>query len=176
MILAEKEGEEISMSLLLTFYAADLKVFVTQHKQMASAQTMEEVSVILEQLASYPHADFSLNFTIPDHTDALCQAMIAEDFPVPPASLDLFGTPLWYGEAASVHQLPFTFVLALTQASETSIKRIARRWMNSFLPESREAADAVLVSQNLLNALSELCTVASFALEHHQSLLLSFVW
>jgi len=67
-------------------------------------------------------------------------------------------------------------VLALTQASEASIKRIAERWMNGFLPESRKAADAALVSQNLLNALSDLCAVASFALEHRQSLLLCFVW
>jgi hypothetical protein len=144
---------------------------------MASAQTEEEASGIWEQLASYPHADFSLNFTIPDDTDALCQAMIAEGLPVPPASLDLFGTPLWDDEAASVVlQLPSIFVLALAQASEMSIKRIAQRWMNGILAESRKATEAALVSQNLLKALSDLRTVASFALEHHQSLLLRFAW
>jgi hypothetical protein len=89
MILAEKELEEVSMSLLLTFYAADPEAFVIQYKQMAAAQTMEEVSAIQEQLTRYSHADFSLNFTIPDHTDALCQAMIAEGFPVPPEPLPL---------------------------------------------------------------------------------------
>jgi hypothetical protein len=176
MISKEKEVEGISMSLLITFYAADPEVFVAQHKHMASAQTEEEASGIWEQLVSYPHADFSLNFTIPDDTDALCQAMIAEGLPVPPASLDLFGTPLWDEVAASVHQLPSIFVLALAQASEMSIKRIAQRWMNGILAESRKATEAALVSQNLLKALSDLRTVASFALEHHQSLLLRFVW
>lgn len=164
------------MSLLITFYAADPEVFVTQRKQLASAQTVEEADVIWEQLVLYPRADFSLSFTIPDHTDALCQAMVAEGFPVPADSLDLFGKPLWDDEASSIHQLPSTFVLALAQASETSIERIAQRWMNGILTESRKATEAAFVTQNLLHALSDLRTVASFALEHHQSLLLCFVW
>src|SRR5258708_9738832 len=166
----------MSMGLFITIYAADPEVLVTLHKRIASAQTIEEASLIREQLASYPHADFSLNFTIPDHTDALCQAMIAEGLAVPPSSLDLFGTPLWYDEAASVHQLPPTFPLALAQASEASIKRIAERWVNSFLAAKGEATDAAIVSQNALNALSDLRKVASFALEHQQLLLLCFVW
>lgn len=164
------------MGLLITFYAADPEAFIILCKQMASAQTIEEAAFSREQLASYPHADFSLNFTIPDHTDALCQAMIAEGLAVPPSSLDLFGTPLWYDEAASVHQLPSSFVLALTQTSESSIKRIAERWVNSFLPAQGEAIDAAIITQNILNALSDLCAVSSFALEHQQSLLLCFIW
>lgn len=163
------------MGLLITFYAADPEGFVLLCKRMAAAQTIEEASFIQEQLASYPHADFSLNFTIPDHTDALCQAMIAEGLPVPPSSLDLFGEPLWYDETASVHQLPHTFALALTQASESSIKHIAERWVNSVLPARSEAIDRAIVFQNALNALSDLHTVSSFALEHQQALLLCFV-
>lgn len=164
------------MGLLLTFYAADPEMFVARHKQMASAQTREEASFIWKELASYPHTDFSLNFAIPDHTDALCQAMIAEGLPVPPSSLDLFGTPLWYDDGVSLHQLPSTFALALAQASESSIKGIAERWVNSFLPAKREATDAALIFQNVLNALSDLCAVSSFALAHQQSLLLCLAW
>ena len=78
------------MGLIMKFYAADPEMVVTLCKRMASVQTIEEASLIWEQLDSYPHADFSLNFTIPDHTDALCQAMIVEGMAVSPSSLDLF--------------------------------------------------------------------------------------
>lgn len=164
------------MSLLITFYAADPEEFVTLHKRMASTQAIEEASSIQAQLANYPHADFSLNFTIPDHIDALCQAMIAEGLPVPPSSLDLFGEPLWYDEAASIHQLPHTFALALAQASEVSIQHIAQQWIKSFLPADGEVTERAIIAQNVLNALSDLHTVSSFALEHQQSLLLCLVW
>ncbi len=165
------------MGLMMMFYATDPEVFVTLHKQLASAQiSKDEVYRIYEQLDNYPHADFSLNFTIPHDTDALCQAMIAEGLTVPSASLDLFGEPLWCDEAASVHLLPYTFPHALTQASEWSIKRIAERWTNSFLPAKSDATDVALVYQNVLKALSDLRIASSFALEHHQSLLLHFVW
>jgi len=90
--------------------------------------------------------------------------------------LDLFGTPLWDDEAASVHHLPHTFPLALTQASESSIQRIAERWVNSIWPAKSKATDAAIASQNALKALSDLRAVSSFALEHRQSLLLCFVW
>ena len=164
------------MGLIMKFYAADPEMVVTLRKRMASVQTIEEASLIREQLDSYPNADFSLNFTIPDHTDALCQAMIVEGLAVSPSSLDLFGTPLWDDEAASVHHLPHTFLLALTQASELSIQRIAERWVNSILPAKSKATDAAIASQNALKALSDLRAVSSFALEHRQSLLLCIVW
>jgi hypothetical protein len=164
------------MSLLLTFYAADLETFINLHKRMTLAQTPEEASFVQEQLASYPQADFSLNFTIPDHTDALCQAMISQGLPVPSSSLELFGKPLWYDEAASIHQLPDTFIQALTQVSELGLKHIAEQWVNSFLPVREKTNDEVIIFQNVITALSDLRAVAIFVLEHHLSLLLRLVW
>ncbi len=164
------------MSLLLTFYAADPETFINLHKRMAFAQTPEEASFVQEQLASYPQADFSLNFTIPDHTDALCQAMITEGLPVPSFSLELFGKPLWYDEAASIHQLPDTFMQALTQVSESGLKHIAEQWVNSFLPAREKTTEEATVFQNVFTALSDLRIVAIFAFEQHLSLLLRLVW
>lgn len=165
------------MGLIMMFYAADPEVFVTLRKRLASAQISEdEIHLIYKHLDSYQHADFSLNFTIPEHTDALCQAMIAEGLAVPPSSLDLFGKPLWYDDAASIHQLPHAFPLALTQVNESCIKRIAEQWVTSFLPAKGDTTDAAIAHQNVLKALSDLRIASSFALEHHQSLLLCFAW
>ena len=164
------------MGLFLTFYVAVPEEFIILCKQMASTQTVEEALSVQEQFACYPQTDFSLNLTIPDHTDALCQAMIAEGLAIPSSSLDLFGEPIWDGEASSIHQLPDTFVLALAQVDEVDVKRIAEEWVNSLLPAKREANERAIVLQNALGALSDLCAAAAFALEYHRSLLLRFGW
>ncbi|HLG76748.1 MAG TPA: hypothetical protein VKX46_10040 [Ktedonobacteraceae bacterium] len=85
------------MGSMITFYAANPAAFVDLCKRASSVETDdEEAEASFEQLESLPMADFTLNFRLPEHMDALCQALNAAGIAAPASYQELLGEPLWH--------------------------------------------------------------------------------
>lgn len=80
--------------------------------------------------------------------------MIAEGLQVPLSADDLLEEELWFdGMSTSVHRLSQALPLALAQASDECIKRLAKRWVSSFQPEKSDVAYEASAYQNVVKAL-----------------------
>ncbi len=123
-------------------------------------------------------ADFSLHLRWPEDIDALCRAMIAEGLSVPGSCDDLLAEELWFdGYSAWVDRISQTLPLAIAHASAISVKRIAERWVKSYIPDP--SADPVYYASaynGAVRALSDLCMVSQDVLERGRALLLFRLW
>jgi hypothetical protein len=166
------------MGIMIEFYVANPEAFVSLQKRLASPVLSEEEEQCLDdQMNGYPQADFSLHLRWPDDIDALCLALVAEGLRVPSSTDHLLEKELWFdGTSAFVGQLSQTFPLALAQASDESLKRIAERWVSSFLPEKSDLTYQASANQNCVEALFNLREISRTAFESSEPLLLFVLW
>ncbi len=167
------------MGITLEFYSAESEAFVSILEKWFSAETNQDEERQANELhARYPEADFSLHLRWPEDIDALCRAMIAEGLSVPGSCDDLLAEELWFdGYSAWVDRISQTLPLAIAHASAISVKRIAERWVKSYIPDP--SADPVYYASaynGAVRALSDLCMVSQDVLERGRALLLFRLW
>ena len=153
----------------------------------------------LEALEALPKADLSLHLWLPDDLDALCRAMKAEGLEAPDTFRECLIEQVWCDDpdhpSASVTLLADEFTRAMAHANDTTLERIAVRWVDAFqeeppartmqtgsnfalnpsAPQEMDAETLQSIRWTARQALMELRTVSRDALENGHALLLYLV-
>jgi hypothetical protein len=152
-----------------------------------------------QALEALPKADLSLHLRIPDDLDALCRAMRAEGLEAPDTFREYLIEQVWCDDpdrlSASVTLLSDEFKRAMGHADDTTLERIAVRWVDAFReeppartrhppadfalhpspPQEMDAETLQRIRRTALQALVELHSVSRDALDNGRALLLYLV-
>lgn len=138
------------MGMTVQFYSADAQEFVALFSaEFTSVYENEDTfDAFLDQLSTYPMADFSFHLLIPEDLDGLCQALKQQNPLMPPTFDDVLLKQIWNDEDQSLTLIAENFVVVVAGMSNDEIEKAALKWMAAFA--SQEPLEQTPAYQALL--------------------------
>ena len=122
------------MGMTVQFYAADAQELISLFAAEFTLvhENEDTFDAFLDQLSTYPVADFSVHLFIPEDLDGLCQALRQHNLLVPPTFNDVLVKQLWKDEDQSLILMAENFVVAVAGMSNDAIEKAALDWVATF--------------------------------------------